>query len=304
MINYIQNKDIDREKWNECIRNAFYPLIYAEDWYLDIVAKHWDALVFEDYEAVMPITWNKKLGFYYMYQPYFMQQGGIFGKKQENGHLVKVFLQRIPSRFKLIEISLNESNGLNAKGFRAKVSKNYVLNLNRPYQEIYNGYSPNHKRSIEKGKKAGLTITEDVDHKKMLIHLQDLMRAKVKKIGTKEFKIQQRLIEAAIAKGCGYWIAAVDENNTYNAGIFLLEKHHRLINLFTFTAGQGREHGAMHFLIDRVMEQRAGSSLIYDFEGSDIHSIGKFYKSFGATPNEYLRIRKNNLPGIVKWMKQ
>ena len=304
MIKYIKNRDLDRERWNECIRNAAHPLIYAEDWYLDIVAKQWDALILEDYEAVMPITWNKKLGFYYMYQPYFMQQGGIFGKKQENGHLVKVFLQKIPSRFKLVEISLNESNGLNAKGFRAKISKNYVLHLNKPYPEILDGYSPSHKRSVDKGRKARLTATREVDHKKMLRYLQDLMRDKVKKIGTKELKIQQRLIETAIAKGWGYWIAAIDENNSYNAGIFLLEKHNRLINLFTFTAGPGREHGAMHFLMDRVMQQCAGSNLVYDFEGSDIHSIAKFYKSFGAIPNEYLRIRKNNLPGIVKWMKQ
>ena len=53
--------------------------IYGYSFYLDHMAKHWDALVSGDYEAVMPLTWNRKYGIYYLYQPFLAAQLGVFG---------------------------------------------------------------------------------------------------------------------------------------------------------------------------------------------------------------------------------
>ncbi|MEI9956106.1 MAG: hypothetical protein WDM90_07350 [Ferruginibacter sp.] len=39
-------------------------LIYAQSFYLDAMAANWDAIVFNDYEAVMPLTWKKEMGDY------------------------------------------------------------------------------------------------------------------------------------------------------------------------------------------------------------------------------------------------
>jgi len=70
-IKHLQQKEIDKIKWDACISNAANGLIYGYSFYLDTMARHWDALVLNDYEAVMPLTWNKKYGFYYLYQPAF-----------------------------------------------------------------------------------------------------------------------------------------------------------------------------------------------------------------------------------------
>ncbi len=43
------------------------------------MAKQWDALVWNDYEAVMPLTWNRKYGIAYLYQPFLTAQLGVFG---------------------------------------------------------------------------------------------------------------------------------------------------------------------------------------------------------------------------------
>jgi len=42
------------------------------------VAENWDALVEDDYTAVMPLPWKKKYSFRYVYQPLNCQQLGIF----------------------------------------------------------------------------------------------------------------------------------------------------------------------------------------------------------------------------------
>src|SRR5690349_15942560 len=103
-IQYITHQNIDRAKWDTCIDNASNGLIYGYSFYLDHMAKHWDALVLNDYESVMPLTWNKKYGFHYLYQPPFVASSGVFGNDISE-LTVTNFLNAIPPRFKLIEIS-------------------------------------------------------------------------------------------------------------------------------------------------------------------------------------------------------
>src|SRR4029078_29310 len=104
-IKYLQNKEIDKAKWDACITNAPNVLIYGYSFYLDAMARHWDALVLGDYEAVMPLTWNKKYGVYYLYQPPFAAALGVFGK-QVTASLLSDFLKVIPSKFKYWDLSL------------------------------------------------------------------------------------------------------------------------------------------------------------------------------------------------------
>jgi len=70
-LSYLPYKQIDKVKWDACIRHSMNRLIYAESVYLDHMAVNWDAIVLNDYEAVMPLPWKKKLGIRYLYQPSF-----------------------------------------------------------------------------------------------------------------------------------------------------------------------------------------------------------------------------------------
>ena len=65
MIELVPYEQIDRKKWDTCIHFAVNGLPYAYTWYLDAVSEYWDGLVYGDYEAVMPLTWNKKHGISY-----------------------------------------------------------------------------------------------------------------------------------------------------------------------------------------------------------------------------------------------
>ncbi|HEU4859137.1 MAG TPA: hypothetical protein VFT15_04840 [Chitinophagaceae bacterium] len=112
-IQYFLHKEIDKKKWDACIANAPNGLIYGYSFYLDCMAKQWDAMVLNDYEAIMPLTWNRKYSFYYLYQPAFTASLGVFGKNIDQ-QLVKRFLDTIPIKFKLIEISLNAGNNFPA----------------------------------------------------------------------------------------------------------------------------------------------------------------------------------------------
>ena len=61
MIKFVQHKNVDTDKWDECIKKSVNSLPYAFSWYLDIVVEHWDALVLNDYEAVFPLPSKQKI---------------------------------------------------------------------------------------------------------------------------------------------------------------------------------------------------------------------------------------------------
>ncbi len=98
-IQYITRDKIDIAKWNSCIDTADNGLIYSYSFYLDHMARQWDALVLNDYEAVMPLTWNNKYGIYYLYQPFLTAQLGVFGKNI-SAKLLEEFLNAFPTKFK------------------------------------------------------------------------------------------------------------------------------------------------------------------------------------------------------------
>ena len=91
-IRYVKRKDIDAQKWDECISNSPNGIIYAYVFYLDCMADQWDALVYNDYEAIMPLTWRKKYGVAYLYQPFFTQQSGIFSQQPVTASIIAAFL--------------------------------------------------------------------------------------------------------------------------------------------------------------------------------------------------------------------
>ena len=90
-IRYLAHNDINRDQWDNCIRQAENGLIYGYSWYLDTTAGNWDGLVSGDYEAVMPLPLKKKI-FYPVYLPAFSYRStGCIWKKGYKGAGRKLF---------------------------------------------------------------------------------------------------------------------------------------------------------------------------------------------------------------------
>ncbi|KAK6020229.1 hypothetical protein OSTOST_14121, partial [Ostertagia ostertagi] len=148
-IRFVQHDSIDLQKWDRCINEASNGLVYVSSFYLDHMAAHWDALVMGDYAVVMPLTWNKKYGIHYLYQPFLVAQGGIFGKNITPDTITS-FIEAIPKKFRLVEISMNTGNLFNITSKQGLLRVNYVLDLKKPYDQLYAGYRDNIKRNIRK----------------------------------------------------------------------------------------------------------------------------------------------------------
>jgi len=301
-IQYLSHKEIDKTKWDACIEQASNGLIYPYSFYLDAMAKQWDALVLNDYEAIMPLTWNRKYGFYYLYQPAFTASLGIFGS-QVNEHLVSSFLDAIPLKFRLIEVALNHQNNFPSviNGYYPR--SNYTLDLNKPYEEIFKTYRESHKRNMTKAMQLGGKLTREINVDEII----KLNEEQLKHIGgtkTQDYTNFKNLYIFLKSKDAAKTYAIMGSRNNILASAIFFFSHNRAYYIMVGNHPDGKTIGASHALIDAFIKDHAGQDLILDFEGSDIRNLAFFYSSFGAKEEIYPALKINKLPFYIKWLKK
>ncbi|HKJ06346.1 MAG TPA: hypothetical protein VJ970_02645, partial [Flavobacteriaceae bacterium] len=159
MIEVYSRNNLDVNAYNKCLANSINARIYANSWYLDAVADNWEVLVLNNYEAVMPLPWNEKLFIKYIYPPVWTQQLGVFSNKKLSTETIELFLKSIPKKFKKITIQLNSWNYI--KNVHLQIKNNYILPLDKSYDEIIKGYNKNRKRDLQKAHQEEFKIVEN-----------------------------------------------------------------------------------------------------------------------------------------------
>lgn len=300
-IAYLTYQQIDKLKWDNCIDNAPNGLIYAYSFYLSSMAKNWDALVLGDYEAVMPLTYKKKYGFYYLCQPPFTACLGVFGNKL-TAELMNLFLASIPVKFKYWDIYFNYGNYFSLQNFVLYKRMNYVLDLNNEYEKLYTNFNENIKRNIKKAEKFALSTqcAVSITEITQLAKEQSNIFSNISNNDFDNFEhLYQQLYKAGEAVTYG---VKNKEGQLLSAAVFFFS-HNRAYYILACSHPDGKTLGASHALIDAFIRDYAGKDLILDFEGSDIPSLAFFYSSFGATEEKYSSIKLNRLPAMIKWLK-
>ena len=310
-ISYLTYQQINKNKWDACISNADNGLIYAYAYYLDTMAKNWDALVLGDYETVMPLTWNKKYSIHYLYQPPFTACLGIFGNTV-TAQTVNNFLKAIPKKFKYWDIYLNPANVFTVPDFDLYQRMNFILDLNDNYSSLYNAYRDNIKRNIKKSEQFGLSIHTNV----AIAEVLQLAKEQAGKFADDDFNRFQKLFELLYSPLAGsqhggqkattygvYLPLAGGEKKLMASAVFFFS-HGRAYYIMVGNHPNGKTLGASHALINAFIKDHAGQNMLLDFEGSDIPSLAFFYSSFGATEEKYSAVKVNRLPGVARWLKR
>lgn len=302
-IKYISHAEIDKQKWDNCVQYADNGLIYAYSWYLDTMAEHWDALVLGDYETIMPLTWNKKYGIYYLYQPYFCASLGIFSKSEITAATTVTFLKSIPKRFRYIDIYLNQHNLFPVDGFSLTERINYTLSLKHPYSEIAEQYRSNLKRNIKKAEQSGLKAVKNIAVDEIIALAKETMQ-RVSAISDEQLQRFKTVFTKAKENQQAETLGIYNNNDQLLASAVFLFSHNRWYYILVGNHPNGKTLGASHYLIDRFIATHANTDAIFDFEGSDIRNLAFFYSSYGATEERYPALRMNRLPKLLKWLKE
>lgn len=301
-ISYLPQANIDKQKWDHCIDNAGNGLIYAYSFYLDAMSKNWDALILDDYEIVMPLTWNKKYTIHYLYQPFFCAQLGIFGNNISS-KIVKVFFENIPSKFKYWDFYLNKDNLFSLLAFPMYERSNYVLLLQNTYENLAAKFAQSHVRNIKRALKQGNMVKKNIPITDV-ISLAQVQTKKFSPITEKDYNNFSKLFEILKKKKMAVTYGVYSTNNQLTASCAYVFSHNRAYYILVGNHPDSRISGASHLMIDHFIKEHAGENLLLDFEGSNISSLAFFYKSFGSSLEKYPGIKMNKLPAIAKLFRQ
>jgi len=298
-IKYVAQQQVDKKKWDACIERSSNGLIYGYSFYLDSMAKHWDALVLNDYEAVMPLTWNRKWGIKYLYQPPLTSQLGIFSATTISEKMTGLFLQQVTSRFRFAEIFFNYNNYHPV----FKSCCNYILALKTPYDALRLAYKKNLLRNLKKAGQFELSYTSNFDLRKALSHHQQQYGEKTPHVLHQDYAHFEKLCLQLSRTGEVVTRAVFDKENNLLAVAVLLLKKNRLYLVEPTTFERGRKMQANHFLIDAIIQEFSEKDMILDMVGSDIPGVAQFYKNFGCIDQPYYFYYFNRLPWPLHLLK-
>lgn len=304
MIRHLRHIEIDRERWDDCIRKSFNGIIYAYSWYLDVVCPPWEALVEGEYESVMPLAPGKKMGVSYLYPPFFTQQLGVFSVKKLTAEHVHQFLDAVPPVYRYWEVNLNTFNKVVGTDYEFRPNLTHELDLIDSYENIRKNYSDNTKRNLKKAASGILKIVQPSSKEEIITLFRNGRGGEVRVLQEPQYDIFRRLLLALDARGRLHTRGVANERGELIAGAFFVDANGKVIFLFSGLSEEGKEKGAMYFLIDTFIRENAQKNLVLDFEGSNDPGIARFYRGFGAKECVYLQARCNRLPWPISLYKK
>lgn len=278
MIKRIKRNEINISKYTNCLNQAINYRIYAEYWYLDCLTnKQWDCLVLNDYEAIMPLPFQKKLGVKIIAQPIYCQQLGVFHQANFSKDNFLLFYKKFKNNF-VRGYHFNEENTsfFNPNGIK-KI--NQIIEV--PAENSKN-YSTMVQRNLRKFKKNNLQVTSCT--------IDEFISNKLK-FGN--HSVNQKILKQLLITLNQFESLNIStiKNNEILATNVLIQAKNRTYYLDAFTTDEGKKNKAATGLIDYALNN---TEAIFDFEGSSIPSIQEFYSGFGAKIKHYTVYK--NLP--------
>ena len=318
-IRFLERKEIDVDRWDRCVLHSPHTDIYARSQWLDIMAKQWSGLVQDDYQAVLPIPWNRKFFLSYIYTPRFTSPLPLCGSAGATLPLAD-FLAQIPARFIRwdLDISLPDHETTAASpnslpGPAATIAlpanptetialtdtpirwphrfrNNHLLSLDKPYPELFSAFRPGYRNLVRQASRAGLQVVQASDHRETILRAAD--HKKIPGMKKEDYRRFLALCDRLAVEGMVESWECRQPGGQPCAGMVLLRDHRKLYYLLSWSDDYGRSHAAAHLLMARIIEAHADSRLVLDFEGSDHAGIRHFMEGFGPRPISYIAIRK------------
>jgi hypothetical protein len=302
MIRCIEHTQLDKKKWDHCIRNSYNESIFVYSWYLDALCEGWKGYVLNDYEAVFPIAVNYKFKIAYIYQPFFSRYFGVYTAKQPSETLVDEFISTIFSTYKNAQFCLHESNNTTIGLVRKTERLFQYLLISADYETLFKAYSENVKRNLKKAIKNNLRVETFISPEEIVALFKKTKGNELELFQPGHYQSLIRLMHTCLSQKNGFTIAVYKGTELYAAAFFMYSNN-RFTYLKSGITNEGKDSGAMHFLMDRFIELNAGKGKTLDFGGSSVESVARFYKSFGARDCVYLQIEKGTFFKLLKWFK-
>lgn len=293
MIVYLKHNEIDREQWDNCIKNTPGAKPYAYSWYLDIMAPGWQALVDDDYDSVFPIPGFSRFGIQYISTPAFLQQLGAFSPDKPVSTAIGEFLDYMPDFFKLIDLCIGQK--ISTVGYKVSEKVNYELDLSKPYETIFNNFSDHCRKNIEISARKCPELVSSIKPDEIINLFIQNNRKEINGIKIHDFQRLKNLMNFCIINKKGKLIGVRGARKKLIFGLFLVEIRGNKTILFVVNTPLSRERRIDYFVFNELIKNYSSTRTILDFAGSSIPSVSSFIESFGSEKLPYYRLYRNRL---------
>lgn len=300
-IQYLKNSEIDIELWDDCVKQSLQGFPYAYSFYLNIVAPGFSGVILNNYEAILPLPTKSKFGIKYVFRPLLCQQLGIVTKKKIEETTIKKMINCIPKEIRYINYGTSGKLG-NTGSFTPK--NNYILHLNKPYPTNLANYKYNTRRGVKIALKQQLKFVEDIPASSIIELMQQTFDRSNLILNDENYTDLKCLLDALYANKLGNSLGIFDERNELIAVVYYIKTGKRIINLINASTAFAKKNNSVMMLIDQVIKKYSDTNYIFDFEGSNIPSVARFFRSFGSEKTEYYNWCWNRLPFPFNYLKR
>jgi hypothetical protein len=243
-------------------------------------------------------VYEKKMNFKFIRNTLLTPYAGLHGdleaftQKEFNLHLQNIFRQ-LP-KFDIFHIDIHPSVrfNLDIQGFQIMKKRTNILRL-EDKDLIHKNFKPALQRQIKKFN-THLKFISSQDTTPLYNLLQQSLAKRDEKINF-TLGYLQKLYKHCKLHDAGHLFYAIDKNNNYHAGLFLV---HDATHSYYLCGGSNSlfpNSGAMSGLMWQAIQTSIALGKSYfDFEGSMITGINNFFKNFAPQEYSYWNIQKNN----------
>lgn len=175
-------------------------------------------------------------------------------------------------------------------GYRADMRYTYRFEDMSSADALWNGLSQNIRRNVRKARKAGIQVRDDLDVESF--HAVLSMTFDRHGFPPPNRALIKRIDEACTARGSRLLLSAHDQHGKVHAAVYLVRDRHTSYYLFGASDPLHRNSGAQTMLLWEAISRSRDVSSVFDFEGSMLPHVEKYFRLFGARQTPFLQLNR------------
>jgi lipid II:glycine glycyltransferase (peptidoglycan interpeptide bridge formation enzyme) len=282
--------------------------IFLQYWWLNTVCgnDNWDVAIVEKNNKIiasMPYFKTKKMMFNMIFMPKLTQFMGPFliypkGQKYERKlsyekEILTILIEQLPNYdffYQNFHYSITNWLPFYWKGFKQTTRYTYIIEDTSNLELIFSNFRSNIKTDIKKAQKKvkiekSLDIGSFYEINKMTFERQNMKIPYT-------FDFLESIHKECLSHNCSKLYLAKDKDNIIHAAIYVIWDKTTMYYLLSGGNPKYRNSGATSLLIWEAIKDASKMGLKFDFEGSMIEPIERFFRAFGAKQVPYFQITK------------
>lgn len=177
-------------------------------------------------------------------------------------------------------------------GFEQTTRYTYVLDLHDDLEYIFRNFGSNIKSDIRKAEK--IVAIKETDDLQSFYNLIASTFSKQGKNVPYTVDVLTRIDKACVQNNCRKIFVAEDENGIAHAAAYIIWDHNSAYYLIGGRNTEIKNAGATSLVLWHAIQFASAITKNFDFEGSMLEPVERFFRAFGAKQVPYFSISRTN----------